>query len=97
MRKVSEILRIALDVHKFAHGMNAAGLCFPLGHLHAKNLISDEERDAAKLVITQNLYHSGKKYVYLSELLKAKKKASSLPARMVFWQRVITKLESEGR
>ena len=98
MKKVSEVIQLAIPRHANTtdpYGM--AGLCFILNDLQCEGLISEHEKHHTKAVIYAQCTHKGKQYGYLSCALKAKKKASNLAARVAFYQRLVAKLEKQGK
>lgn len=95
MRKISEIIKVALPHHAAASPQSFAGsgLCFVLTDLCKIGLITLEERREVKYFLQRNVL---KGHAYLSYKLKVQKKASSLAARVAYYQRLVTKLEKKG-
>ena len=97
MKKVSEVIKMAIPLHANStdlYGM--AGLCFILNDLQGAGAITLPEKDRAKALIYSQLHYKGHPEGYLSEMLKKKKKASNLAARVAFYERLVAKLEKQG-
>ena len=99
MKKVSEVLNLAIPRHATAkpRTYNSSGICFVLNDLQQEGLICEYEKDQAKAVIYAQCQHKGNQHGWLSLTLKAKKKASNLAARVAFYQRLVAKLEKQGK
>lgn len=99
MRKISEIIKLALPFHAAAlPDTNASlGLCFVLNNLRRDGLATEDEICQVKdYLYWRILEHNGRMFGYLFKMLKAQKKASNLAARVAFYQRLVTKLEKKG-
>lgn len=99
MRKISEIIKIALPLHADAkpHSSMYDGLCFVLNKLDTQGVITLDETCLVKdFLYCEVLQHNGRSFGYLFKMLKAQKKASNLAARVAFYQRLVTKLEKKG-
>lgn len=97
MKKVSEVIKMAIPLHANStdlYGM--AGLCFILNDLQGAGAITLPEKDRTKALIYSKLHYKGRQEGYLSQVLKKKKKASNLAARVAFYERLVAKLEKQG-
>lgn len=95
MRKISEVIKLALPLHAAAKpsDINSTGLCFAMNDMRRRGLLGFDEYQQARSYISYNVIPN---YGYLKHKLQAQKKASSQAARVAFYQRLVTKLEKKG-
>lgn len=98
MRKISELLDLAIPLHAKADPLTlqGRGLCFVLNELYYSSLVTDSEKEAVKGYIYSILEVKGRQVGWLWQYLRAKKKASNLAARVAFYQRLVVKLQKQG-
>jgi len=98
MRKISELLALAIPLHAKADPLTfqGKGICFVFNDLYYASLITADEQNAAKGYIYNILQGHGHGYGWLWQYLRAKKKASNLAARVAFYQRLVVKLQKQG-
>ncbi len=97
MKKVSEVIKMVIPLHANSTCCyGKLGLCFILDYLQGSGTITLLEADSAKALIYSKLHYKGRQEGYLSQVLKKKKKASNLAARVAFYERLVAKLEKQG-